>query len=89
MELTTSAAFVTLVIRADTAMCLLPSVVMTLAILVFPAWIKHCQFLVVHAHQVLQATGKTAKVTTIRSSLNTLETLNLNGTYEGIKVEIS
>ena len=53
---------------------------MTLVILVFPARIKHCQFLVVRAHQVLQATGKIAQVTTIRSSLNILETLNLNGT---------
>lgn len=65
IELTTSAAFVTLVIRADTAMCLLLSVVMTLVILVFPAWTKQRQFLVVHAHQVLQATGNTAKTSTI------------------------
>jgi len=65
MKLTTSAAFVTLVIRADTAMCLLLSVVMTLVILVFPAWIKQCQFLVVRVHQVLQATAKTAKVKTV------------------------
>ena len=62
---------------------------MTLVILVFSAWIKQCLFLVVRAHQVLQATVKAAKVTTIRSSLNTLEILNLNGTLEGIGVEIS
>ena len=75
MELTTSVACVTLVIRADTAVWLLLSVAMTLAILVFPAWIKQCQFLVVRVHLVLQATGKTAQVTTIRSSLTTLLTL--------------
>ena len=65
IKLTSSAAFVTLVIRADTAMCLLLSVAMTLVILVFPALIKQCQLPVVRAHQVLQATGKTAKVKTV------------------------
>ena len=49
---------------------------MTLVILVFPAWIKQSRFLVVRAHLVLQATAKTAQVTTIRSSLTTLLTLN-------------
>ena len=88
IKLTTSAAFVTLVIPADTAIWLLPSVIMTLVILVFPAWIKQCQLLVVRVHLVLQATGRAAKVTTVRSSLNTLETLKLNGKLEGIRVEI-
>ena len=42
----------------------------------------------VRVHLVLQATGRAAKVTTVRSSLNTLETLKLNGKLEGIRVEI-
>jgi len=45
---------------------------MTLAILGFPAWIKQCLFLVVRVHLVLQGTGKTAKVTVILGSWNTL-----------------
>ena len=61
---------------------------MTLVILVFPAWIKQRQLPVVRAHQVLQATGKTAKVITICSSFNALETLNLNGKLEGLRQEI-
>ena len=60
IELTTSAAFVKLAIRADIAMWSLPSVAMTFVILVFPAWIKQCLFLVVRVHLDLQATGKTA-----------------------------
>lgn len=72
IELTTSAAFVTWAIWADTAMWLSPGVAMTLVILVFPAWIKQCLFLVVSVHLVLQATGKTAKVKVILDSWNTL-----------------
>ena len=72
IELTTSAAFVTWAIWADTAMKLSPRVAMTLVILGFPAWIKQCLFLVVRVHLVLQATGKAAKVTVILGSWNTL-----------------
>ena len=72
IELTTSAAFVTLAIWADTAMWLLPSVAMPHVILGFAAWIKQCLFLVVRVHLVLQATGKTAKVTVIPGRWNTL-----------------
>ena len=72
IELTTSAAFVTWAIWADTAMKLSPRVAMTLVILGFPAWIKQCLFLVVSVHLVLQATGKTAKVTVILGSWNAL-----------------
>ena len=72
IELTTSAAFVTWAIRADTAMWSSPGVAMTLVILGFPAWIKQCLFLVVRVHLVLEATGKAAKVTVILGSWNTL-----------------
>ena len=72
IESTTSAAFVTWAIWTDTAMWLSPDVAMTLAILGFHAWIKQCLFLVVRVHLVLQGTGKTAKVTVILGSWNTL-----------------